>query len=113
MSGFVVVNSSGLIVGTYHSYQTAQDVASQNTGTRVMSVETYERLTQQSQQPQSESPSPYQNQKSRRQSKSIIPNMIGSYRAYKSPMFSPATPRKTLSERNPRYREVEYENEEY
>ena len=113
MSGYVVVNSSGLIVGTYHNYQTAQSVAEQNQGTRAMSVETYERLTQQSQQPQSQSPSPYQNQKSRRQSKSIIPNMIGSYRAFRSPMFSPPTPRHTLSEKNPKYREVEYENEEY
>lgn len=113
MSGFVVVNSSGLIVGTYHSYQTAQDVAQQNQGTRVMSVETYERLTQQSQQSQTESPSPYHNQKSRRQSKSIIPNMIGSYRAFRSPMFNPPTPKHTLSERNRRLREVEYENEEY
>lgn len=113
MSGYIVINSSGLIVGTYHSYQTAQSVAEQNPGTRAMSVETYEQLTQQSQQPQPSSPSPYQYQKSRRQSKSIIPNMIGSYRAFRSPMFSPPTSRKTLSERNPRYREDEYENEEY
>lgn len=112
MSGYVVINSSGLIVGTYHNYQTAQSVAEQNPGTRIMSVETYEQLTQQSQQPQPSSPSPYQIQKSRPQSKSIIPNMIGTYRAFRSPMFSPATSRKTLSERNPRYREEdEYEDE--
>jgi len=112
MSGYVVINSSGLIVGTYYNYQTAQSVAEQNPGTRIMSVEMYEMLKeQQSQQIQPSSPSPYQIQKSRRQSKSIIPNMIGTYRAFKSPLFSPATSRKTLSERNPRYREDEYEDE--
>ena len=113
MSGYVVINSGGLIVGTYHNYQIAQSVASENPGTRVMSVETYEQLAQQSQQPQPQpqpqAPSPYRMQKSRRQSKSIIPNMIGTYRPFRSPMFSPATPRYTLSERNPRYREDEHE----
>ena len=115
MSGYVVINSSGVIVGTYQNYRIAQSVASQNPGTRVMSVETYERLIEQAKQsqsqPQPEAPSPYRMQKSRRQSKSIIPNMIGTYRPFRSPMFSPATPRHTLSERNRRFREEE--NGEY
>ena len=89
---YVVVNSSGLIIGTYSNFRTAQLVAAKNRGTRAMTMETYQQLTGYEERPIPRPPKTIK--------KSIIPNMIGSYESFETPIFSPPTTRSTLSQRN-------------